>query len=146
MRIQFVCLLLALLCATVLSQPEHAIPRYRKFINQHVNGRMSADRCDAVIHSRGITKTDSNECKETNTFILATTNTINTICGRAGEPYGRLTKSLQPFPIIVCTLRNQEARRPHCQYRGQARTRRIAIECDSGYPVHFERDIVHFEN
>ncbi|XP_071385670.1 ribonuclease-like 3 [Centroberyx affinis] len=146
MRIQFVSLLLALLCATVLSLPEDGNPRYRKFINQHVIGRMSADRCDAVIRSRDITMTDSNECKETNTFILATTKLIKPICGRAGQPYGHLTKSLQPFSIIVCTLRNQGATRPNCQYRGQARTRRIAIACNSGYPVHFDRDIAHFEN
>ncbi|KAM7000526.1 uncharacterized protein LKV04_005381 [Tautogolabrus adspersus] len=87
---------------------------------------MSTNRCDAVIGSRGI-KTNNNECKQTNTFILSTTNPINAICGRAGEPYnGGLTKSLQPFSIIVCTLRNQ-VRPPRCEYRGQARTRKIAI-------------------
>nr|XP_033479873.1 signal-regulatory protein beta-2-like [Epinephelus lanceolatus] len=37
-----------------------------------------------------------------------------------GEPYGVMTKNRQPFDIVVCTLRNQGARRPHCQYNGQA--------------------------
>lgn len=144
MRIPFACLLL--FSATVLSQDASITPRYRKFIEQHVNGRMSVDRCDSVIGSRRISKTNSNECKETNTFIQATTNHIKAICEQAGEPYGDMTKSLQPFPIIVCTLKNQQGRLPHCQYRGQARTRRIAIKCEQGFPVHFERDIIHFEN
>uniref|UniRef100_A0A8D0AL23 Ribonuclease A-domain domain-containing protein n=1 Tax=Sander lucioperca TaxID=283035 RepID=A0A8D0AL23_SANLU len=121
-------------------------PRYKKFIVQHIKGQMSATRCDHEIRSRDITKTNSNECKETNTFIQASTNLVKTICGGAGEPYGEMTKSLQPFSIVVCTLKNQQARHPHCQYRGQARTRRIAIKCEQGFPVHFERDIIHFEN
>ncbi|XP_078025613.1 ribonuclease-like [Epinephelus lanceolatus] len=140
MRVQFACLLL--LFATALSQDA----RYRKFINQHINGQMSKTRCDQVIQSRGITQTDSNLCKETNTFIRATTNHVRAICGQAGEPYGVMTRSLLPFDIVVCTLRNQGARRPHCQYNGQARTRRIAIRCEQGFPVHFDGDIVHFEN
>ncbi|XP_073342717.1 ribonuclease-like [Pagrus major] len=142
MRILFAGLLL--LSATVLSQDVSL--KYRKFIEQHVKGQMSINRCDQEIQSRGITKTNSNECKETNTFIRATTNVIKTICGQAGEPYGDMTRSLQPFDIVVCTLKNQHARRPHCQYRGQARTRRIAIKCEQGFPVHFDGDIVHFEN
>eukprot|EP00064_Thunnus_orientalis_P012786 superscaffoldBa00002004_g12821 len=144
MRIQLACLLL--LFATVCSQDASVSPRYRKFIEQHISGQMSATRCDDVIRSRGITKTNSNECKETNTFIRATTNIIKSICGQAGEPYGEMTKSLQPFDIVVCTLKNQQARKPKCQYRGQARTRRIAIKCEQGFPVHFDRDIIHFDN
>uniref|UniRef100_A0A3B4TC78 Ribonuclease A-domain domain-containing protein n=1 Tax=Seriola dumerili TaxID=41447 RepID=A0A3B4TC78_SERDU len=109
--------------------------RYRKFIAQHINGQMSVNRCDDEIRNRHITKTDSNECKETNTFIRATTNIVKSICERAGEPYGQMTKSLQPFDIVVCSLRNQQGRHPRCQYRGQARTRRIAIRCEQGLPV-----------
>ncbi|CAJ1059010.1 ribonuclease-like 3 [Xyrichtys novacula] len=143
MRILFALSMLlstAVLCTNAVSE------RYRKFINHHVKGDMSENRCSSEIMSRGISKTNSNECKETNTFIRANTNTIKSICERAGEPYGDMTKSLQPFSIVVCTLRNQGARHPRCEYRGQARTRRIAIKCEAGLPVHFERDIVHFEN
>ncbi|XP_059215195.1 ribonuclease-like 3 [Centropristis striata] len=141
MRIPLACLLL--LSATVLSQD--ANPGYIKFINQHINGQMRADRCDHVIRTRQITKTDSNECKETNTFIRATTNLVKPVCGLAGEPYGQLTKSLRPFDIVVCTLKSQ-GRYPNCQYRGQARTRKIAFRCENGLPVHYDRDIVYFEN
>ncbi|XP_054453992.1 ribonuclease-like 3 [Anoplopoma fimbria] len=142
MRISFACVLL--LSATVLAQENDG---YRKFINQHINGDMSADRCDQVIQNRGITVTDSNECRNTNTFIRATTNHIRAICQSAGEPYGRgLTKSLLPFNIVVCTLKNQGARRPRCQYRGQARTRKIAIACQGTFPTHFDGDIVYFQD
>lgn len=146
MRIQLSCLLLVLLCVSVLSQPADVVQRWQKFINQHINGEMSANRCDQVMGARRLTQTNTNMCKETNTFIRATTNIVKSICGRAGEPYNDMTKSLQPFDIVVCQLKNQQARYPHCQYRGQARTRRIAIKCDRGYPVHFDGDIVHFQN
>lgn len=144
MRIPVACLLL--LFAAVLAQDASVSPRYRKFIEQHIYGGMRAEECSSVILKRRISKTDSNECKETNTFIRANTNQIRSICGAAGEPYGEMTKSLQPFDIVVCKLRNQEARHPRCEYRGQARTRRIAIKCEQGFPVHFDRDIVHFDN
>ena len=141
MRISFACLLL--LSATVSSQNES----YRKFINQHINGEMSVNRCDQVIEERQITETDSNLCKDTNTFILANNNDVRAVCRLAGVPYeGGLTKSHQPFPVIVCTLKNQGARRPHCQYKGRSSTRYIVIRCAGGFPVHYGGDIVHLAN
>ncbi|XP_068451462.1 ribonuclease-like 3 [Clinocottus analis] len=143
MRIQFACLLL-LSGTVVVCQINY---RYRNFINQHVIGQMSAGRCDQVIQSRGITKPDGNECKETNSFIIAGTNLVRAICQDAGSPYaGGMTKSNQPFPIIVCSLRNQGGRRPHCQYRGQARTRYVVIQCENTFPVHLQGDIMSLEN
>ncbi|CAG5989160.1 unnamed protein product [Menidia menidia] len=120
--------------------------RYEKFINQHIKADMTADRCNSVITQKRITITDTNDCKPTNTFIRATTNLVKQICLQAGEPYGTMRKSLLPFDIVVCKLRNEGAKRPRCDYRGQTRTRRIAINCLDGFPVHFDRDIVHFEN
>ncbi|KAI9518170.1 hypothetical protein NQZ68_039615 [Dissostichus eleginoides] len=141
MRISFACLLL--LSATVSCQNEP----YRTFINQHINGGMSVNRCDQVIGERRITDGDSNRCKDTNTFIRANTDQVRAVCLRAGEPYReRLTKSLQPFDIVVCTLKNQGARRPHCQYQGRRSTRYIAIRCEGGFPVHYGGDIVHLDN
>ncbi|XP_036932445.1 ribonuclease-like 3 isoform X2 [Acanthopagrus latus] len=144
MRILFAGLLL--LSATVLCQDAGVTLRYRNFISRHV-GQVSRDRCDQEMGSRRLTTiSGSNECKATNTFIGATTNRIRSICGSAGAPYGgTLTRSLQPFPIVVCELKNQNARHPHCQYRGRAYTRYIAIQCEQGFPVHFERDIVSFD-
>ncbi|XP_016526046.1 ribonuclease-like 3 [Poecilia formosa] len=140
MKIPLACLLL--LFSSAFCQGQTVGDRYRKFIAQHINGGMSQTRCDAVISQRGISKTDSNDCKETNTFIRASTNLVKQICGSAGEPYGQMRKSLQPFDVVVCTLRNQGARHPHCQYRGTSRVRRIAIKCEQGFPVHYDGDVV----
>ncbi|MED6237358.1 hypothetical protein ATANTOWER_023434 [Ataeniobius toweri] len=140
MKNPLACLLL--LSTTAFCQDPAVIARYRKFINQHINAGMSHTRCDAVISQRGISETATNACKDTNTFIRATTNLVRPICGSAGQPYGRMTISLQPFDVVVCTLKNQGARPPRCQYRGTSRTRRIAVSCEQGYPVHLDRDIV----
>uniref|UniRef100_A0A3B3ZQQ0 Ribonuclease A-domain domain-containing protein n=1 Tax=Periophthalmus magnuspinnatus TaxID=409849 RepID=A0A3B3ZQQ0_9GOBI len=117
--------------------------RYRTFINQHVNQEMSRTRCDAVMRDRKITVTNSNECKETNTFIKAGTNQIKTVCGEAGRPYNNsrnLRVSNQPFPIVICNQRGNH-RYPRCEYRGRSATRYIVIGCEDGFPVHFERDV-----
>ncbi|XP_028272025.1 ribonuclease-like 3 isoform X2 [Parambassis ranga] len=140
MRIPLACLLL--LSTTVLSQPFSLNDRYKKFIEQHINAQMSANRCDAVINDRGISKTGSNECKETNTFILSTTGHVRAICEGAGVPYGDMTRSTIPFPVVICSLKNSGARLRHCQYRGRPSTSYIAIRCENRLPVHFDRDIV----
>lgn len=138
MRIPLACLLL--LSTTVLSQTVKE--RYEKFINQHIKAGMSVNRCDAEINDRRISKTGSDECKETNTFILSTTDPVQAICGKAGVPYdGGMTKSTTPFPVVICSLRNSGARLPSCEYRGRSSTSYIVIRCDHGFPVHFDRDI-----
>lgn len=149
MKSQRVCLLLLIVFPTIsLSQEQNL--GYRNFINQHVNAAMSIDQCDRIIGSRRISQPNSNLCKETNTFIRATLNPITAICSFAGEHYGQLTKSTNPFDIVVCKLRNggepnNPTRVPHCQYRGQARTRLIAIRCEGRFPVHYGADIVYFD-
>lgn len=140
MKIPLACLLL--LFSSAICQDPIVRARYKKFINQHINEDMSQTRCDAEISKRGISKPDSNECKETNTFILARPKQVKPVCGSAGEPYGQMRKSLKPFHVVVCTLKNQGARHPRCQYSGASRTRRIAIKCEQGFPVHFDSDIV----
>uniref|UniRef100_A0A672GFK1 Ribonuclease A-domain domain-containing protein n=1 Tax=Salarias fasciatus TaxID=181472 RepID=A0A672GFK1_SALFA len=118
---------------------------HQKFISQHINAGMSVDRCDQVIGQRGIRTVDG-MCKETNTFILANKRHVNPVCGWAGQPRGQMTESLNPFPVIVCELRNQGSRRPRCQYRGKALTRRIVIACEQGFPVHYDQDIFVLPN
>uniref|UniRef100_A0AAZ1XFH7 Ribonuclease A-domain domain-containing protein n=1 Tax=Oreochromis aureus TaxID=47969 RepID=A0AAZ1XFH7_OREAU len=137
MRIQFAFVLL--LSATVLCQN---VERYQKFINQHIYQQMRVGMCTSEIAKRRI-KTNNNECKETNTFIRATTGLVTPICNDAGEPYGDMTKSTKPFDIVVCKLKS--ARPGYCEYRGKSYTRKIAIRCEQGLPVHFDRDIVNFE-
>ncbi|KAK2904405.1 hypothetical protein Q8A73_011062 [Channa argus] len=48
---------------------------------------MRVSQCDAEIQRRRITETGTNVCKETNTFILASTSYVKNICEKAGEPY-----------------------------------------------------------
>lgn len=137
MRIQFACLLL--LSTAVLSQDANV--GYRNFINRHINAGMSTTRCDSVIGAKGLKAPNGNGCRETHTFIRATTNLVKPICDGAGAPYGNgLRRSLQPFEIVVCNLKSQ-GRPPHCQYRGTSRTRNIVIRCEQGLPVHFEREL-----
>lgn len=140
MKISFACLLLFTI---LLCRGTHGNERYDKFINQHIKADMTADACDKVITQRSISKTDSNECKETNTFIQTSTSYVKPVCADAGEPYDeQLRKSTKPFPVVVCKLKNEEARLPRCQYRGQSRTSYIVIACEDGLPVHFAEDIV----
>ncbi|KAJ3587709.1 hypothetical protein NHX12_011306 [Muraenolepis orangiensis] len=122
-------LLMIVFFTTVLSQVQN--DRYQKFINQHVKANMRINQCDSVINGKGISETDSNRCKEINTFIRSTLPQIKAIC-RSGVPYGELTKSTTPFDIVVCTLKNRDepsypTRLPHCQYQGRSRTSYIAI-------------------
>ncbi|KAL3044546.1 hypothetical protein OYC64_012938 [Pagothenia borchgrevinki] len=141
MRITFACLLL--LSATVSSQNEHFI----KFKNQHIIGRMDVNSCDQVMEERGIAEADSNRCKDDHAFILANTDQVNNVCRLAGEPYGVYTESLLPFDIVICSLKNQGARRPHCQYQGQSLTTKIAFRCEEGFPVYYGRDnVAYFRN
>jgi len=135
MRISFACLLL--LSATVSSMNEP----HRKFVTQHINSKMSVKRCDQVMTSKGITETGSNTCKDTNTFILANSAEVTKVCGKAGKAYdGGLTMSLQPFPIVICTLKTGN-NKPKCQYKGRKVTRYIVIRCERKYPVHFAKDV-----
>ncbi|KAM6952950.1 ribonuclease-like 3 [Lycodopsis pacificus] len=141
MRIQFVCLLLVLLSASVLSQKAKLKRRYTKFINQHIDKRMSVDKCDDVMRA----KINKNNCKNNNTFIQSNTQTVKSICGKKGEPYGDMTKSLQRFDIVVCELKEQT--RPNkCHYNGEKLNKKIIIKCEKGFPVHYDGDIDHCEN
>ncbi|KAF3694141.1 Ribonuclease-like 3 [Channa argus] len=145
MKIPFLCLLLVILPATVISQDASIKARYKKFITQHIDRQMTAKGCDNVLRKRKITKTDSNECKETNTFILAETKKVRSICLHEGQPYGNKTKSLKPFHIIVCNIQNVKARYPKCRYRGKSLKKRVIIKCEKGFPVHYDGDIGHCE-
>ncbi|XP_063044673.1 ribonuclease-like 3 [Engraulis encrasicolus] len=77
--------------------------RYNKLVKQHINGNMNEYICDREISTRKITQTGSNDCKETNTFIQASSQLVTRICGDAGTHYrDNLFKSNQPFPIVIC--------------------------------------------
>uniref|UniRef100_A0AAY4A4J0 Ribonuclease A-domain domain-containing protein n=1 Tax=Denticeps clupeoides TaxID=299321 RepID=A0AAY4A4J0_9TELE len=116
--------------------------RYKKFLNQHVNGKMAENQCDNVIRRRKISQRGTNDCKPVNTFILANKGQINPVCAKAGRPYGKnLTISNLRFPIVTCKSKSQK-KLPHCKYRGKKDTRWIVIGCVKGWPVHYEEGIL----
>uniref|UniRef100_A0A3Q1IJA4 Ribonuclease A-domain domain-containing protein n=1 Tax=Anabas testudineus TaxID=64144 RepID=A0A3Q1IJA4_ANATE len=142
MKIQFVCLLLLLLSANVLSQNAKIKSRYQKFQNQHIIKKMNATNCDDVMQTRNISKGNTNKCKETNTFIIGNIKPVKSICEGKGEPWrNQMTKSLKRFDIVVCKLKKQKARPARCLYRGKELNMKIIIKCEKGFPVHYDRDI-----
>uniref|UniRef100_A0A3P8QH97 Ribonuclease A-domain domain-containing protein n=1 Tax=Astatotilapia calliptera TaxID=8154 RepID=A0A3P8QH97_ASTCA len=86
MRIMFAGLLLVLLFDTGLSKAANLQPKqqqketpYEKFRRQHVDAKMSAEKCDAEIKNRQIYDVNSS-CKFTNTFILSDDKEVKAIC------------------------------------------------------------------
>ncbi|XP_028446005.1 ribonuclease-like 3 [Perca flavescens] len=143
MRIQFVCLLLVLLSATVLSQDAKTKRQYKKFRNQHINEQMSVDGCDDVMRARKIA-INNKKCKKTNTFILSNVKRVRSICVNNGEPYDQdknMTKSHEHFNIVVCRL--EPTKHAKCHYNGKKLNKKIIIKCVGGFPVHYDGDIGH---
>lgn len=139
---QFAVVLLVALCATPSAdaQPAEVKARYLNFLDQHVYGSMNENQCDSVIGKRRITQGATNNCKETNTFILATQKQVRAVCQQGGTHKTRdLYESNQPFAVITCRLTSGQTR-PHCQYRGQRSTRTITLGCDQTWPVHYDGD------
>uniref|UniRef100_A0A3P9DGK4 Ribonuclease A-domain domain-containing protein n=1 Tax=Maylandia zebra TaxID=106582 RepID=A0A3P9DGK4_9CICH len=139
MKTLFVCMMLVLLFASGFSkvnnfQPSEHRPEetpYEKFRRQHVDAKMTEN------------------CKETNTFILSIPAKVKSICrgdGRYDENSG-MTYSTATFRIIKCKLKHQGARKPSCQYEGRLLTNRIiVVKCEGKLPVHFDRDLLPSES
>ncbi|XP_017569346.1 ribonuclease-like 3 [Pygocentrus nattereri] len=135
---QLAVVLLLALCAH--AQPADVMSRYKHFLNQHVFGNMNTGLCDSVIRTRKITAGITNNCKEINTFILATHEQVRAVCQEGGIPKGRnLYESTKPFAVVICRLRSGD-RRPSCTYDGKRSTRTITVACDQQWPVHYEED------
>ncbi|MEQ2285495.1 hypothetical protein AMECASPLE_032448 [Ameca splendens] len=157
MRILFICLLACLLLlqvvafkaekkAGILTPREKPVEeeRYEKFRIQHINETMDENSCDSEIRRKNIY--EKNRCKTINTFILADENSVKSICQGEKNNNKKKTRSKQKFRIVVCKLK-KPARKPKCQYEGIKLTNRIvAVRCQNGLPVHFDGDILNFEN
>uniref|UniRef100_A0A8C1T3J8 Ribonuclease like 2 n=1 Tax=Cyprinus carpio TaxID=7962 RepID=A0A8C1T3J8_CYPCA len=119
-------------------------PRYKNFLTRHVDSDITSRKCDSVIHSRVIVRVGTkNDCRELHTFIQADKRHIKAVCEKGGTPEGNNRfESTNPFPIVKCTLKKGE-RHPHCEYRGnEFNNRKIVLECDAGWPVHYVEDRV----
>ncbi|KAK1787458.1 hypothetical protein P4O66_002742 [Electrophorus voltai] len=81
--------LLLALSATLLvdAQPADVRSRYIHFLTQHVYGGMNTNKCSKVIGQRHITEGNTNNCKEINTFILATHEQVTLYNGTAGYDF-----------------------------------------------------------
>lgn len=130
MRIMFAGLLLVLLFDTGLSKAANLQPKqqqketpYEKFRRQHVDAKMSAEKCDTEIKNRQIYDVNSS-CKFTNTFILSDDKEVKAICNGQGryDRKSRMTKSVAKFSIVTCKLKKKRTGEPKCQYKGKRLT------------------------
>uniref|UniRef100_A0A8C6TSH9 Ribonuclease A-domain domain-containing protein n=1 Tax=Neogobius melanostomus TaxID=47308 RepID=A0A8C6TSH9_9GOBI len=107
------------------------------------NPGSSVNGCDDVMRTRHITESNSNQCKQTNTFILAGTKEVKKVCRDAGALYQNqrdIRKSSQPFHVVNCVLRSKKRYPfPKCKYyEAEKKKAKIIIKCtDVSLPVHF---------
>ncbi|KAM4710674.1 ribonuclease-like [Anableps anableps] len=111
--------------------------RYNTFKRQHVDKKMTAQKCTAVMKQKRIY--DNNSCKKINTFILADAKEVKSICDDQGvyNNESHYTESKRKFRVVVCRTKKQ-ARKPKCEYTGKLLTNRvIVVSCQDGLPVHY---------
>ncbi|XP_048879787.1 uncharacterized protein LOC125748041 [Brienomyrus brachyistius] len=118
--------------------------KYQKFLRQHYSRDKKVNICNKLMTERKIIGEKPNKCKVINTFIITDSkNSIKDVCDKGGEDYcedGKiLTKSIKHFQVVICTIKNQNAVYPHCDYRQQESSRYIVIACIKGLPVHYEK-------
>ncbi|XP_015257226.1 PREDICTED: angiogenin [Cyprinodon variegatus] len=140
------CLFFCMLLQATTSKPkkESSIPETAGYINfrkQHMDQGMTKEKCKKL-NTKNYGKT--NDCKEKNTFITDSPKDVKSICNDGGDYDSKtgLTVSKKGFNIVDCTLKQMEAKKPHCEYRGNTFTQRLlVVRCQDGLPVHFERSI-----
>uniref|UniRef100_A0A3Q0QU01 Ribonuclease A-domain domain-containing protein n=1 Tax=Amphilophus citrinellus TaxID=61819 RepID=A0A3Q0QU01_AMPCI len=147
--ILFACLLLVVLFATGYPVRREETP-YEMFRRQHIYGeKITGKQCEIIISQKKIYN-DDNTCKRTNTFIISEAANVKSICEPGGGKFDqntRLTQSNTVFTVVVCKLKNEEARKPNCQYKaGKPAQRTVVVRCAGGLPVHFQDDNVPINN
>lgn len=130
MKIQFTCLLLVLLSATVLSQDP-------TFHDKHVIPATDNQRdCTALMKNRNLfTAKNGKVCTAGNTFIVETDQlTANKVCAGGGEE----KESGDVFEILDCTFNDKKSKLPNCVYTTKPSKGRIILKCQNGQPVIFK--------
>uniref|UniRef100_A0A3P9PAS9 Ribonuclease A-domain domain-containing protein n=1 Tax=Poecilia reticulata TaxID=8081 RepID=A0A3P9PAS9_POERE len=123
----------------------YSFERYNTFKVQHIDKKMTVQKCTAVIKQKNIYSND-NVCKATNTFILADPNEVKSICEGEGDNLckSHLTKSKRQFSVVICT-RTKCAQKLRCEYEGKLyRNRFVLVQC-SGVPVQYAENILDVE-
>lgn len=120
-------LLLLLLPPVTAQDPDN-------FIKKHIIERMEGEDCDKNMRQ---INSNTGECKDPNTFILATVEKVNQLCQeiKNDEKTGKI-KSRTTFKIVVC--KDPQGAYPDCDYPyGSKMDRLIIIVCEQGKPVHY---------
>ena len=116
--------------------------RYKKFLEQHLGGKMGIKDCDKIMNQRKMFKTDRAECKGVNTFLITGKKKVKDVCGKKGKPYEKdLTRSVEMFRMVVCELSPHGKRMPKCEYQGHTGSEHIVLSCENGFPVHFAESL-----
>ncbi|XP_053735665.1 amphinase-3-like [Synchiropus splendidus] len=130
-RFTLVLLLLPLLVMAVLSLDADR-GTFRGFKKNHIYEGTSPLRCTQEIKKRKIK--DKNGCKPVNTFILADSNKVKSICNRDGD-----VESREMFKVVKCTLDRKSKSKSNCQYNQRTMRKKITVTCENGEPVHMVR-------
>uniref|UniRef100_A0A3B3RCM0 Ribonuclease A-domain domain-containing protein n=2 Tax=Paramormyrops kingsleyae TaxID=1676925 RepID=A0A3B3RCM0_9TELE len=122
------------------------IERYQKFLRQH-HARDKGNICNKLMNERKIINEKQNKCKVINTFIITDSkNSITDVCDKGGEDYckngKKFQKSIKRFQVVTCTVKNENAAYPYCDYRQQESSRYIVVACENGLPVHYENGLL----
>ncbi|ROI38982.1 Ribonuclease-like 3 [Anabarilius grahami] len=125
-------ILLLVICAPLSTYSQN----YEAFKNNHVTqDKMTGRDCTAVIENRHINK--DGDCKQINTFILATEQQIKDVC-KTGKKQadGKTFISNTEFDVIDCTYEKKENN--GCKYKDvKPRKTTITLTCENGLPVHY---------
>ncbi|XP_075768357.1 ribonuclease-like [Pelodiscus sinensis] len=124
--------------------------RYKWFLTQHVDERVSGDPadpdyCTETMKGRRINRpkkpcgSKGAKCKLTNTFILAPADDVRAVCQPGGGTHvvDNLFLSKESFDLTVCR-RECLSVKPPCEYEGENIRARVLLACKDEMPVHFE--------
>uniref|UniRef100_A0A3P9HU44 Ribonuclease A-domain domain-containing protein n=1 Tax=Oryzias latipes TaxID=8090 RepID=A0A3P9HU44_ORYLA len=139
MKILLSCLLILMLFA------DSSLATYESFFRKHIDKDMTDmvtmvnNKCDSVIKDKNIY--DNNNCKRINTFIASDLAEVEKICTSEGtlNSQSQMMQSKKMFTLINCKLKDNNAKKPNCQYEGILLTnRKLLVQCDNNNrPVHF---------
>uniref|UniRef100_A0A3P9HUF3 Ribonuclease A-domain domain-containing protein n=1 Tax=Oryzias latipes TaxID=8090 RepID=A0A3P9HUF3_ORYLA len=142
MKILLSCLLILMLFA------DSSLATYESFCRKHIDKDMTDmvtmvnNKCDSVIKDKNIY--DNNNCKRINTFIASDLAEVEKICTSEGtlNSQSQMMQSKKMFTLINCKLKDNDAKKPNCQYEGILLTnRKLLVQCDNNNrPVHFDEN------
>ncbi|KAF5898647.1 ribonuclease-like 3, partial [Clarias magur] len=107
--------LLLVMCAALSAEAQD----WQSFKFKHIMFKMAKSECDKVMNKKKIPNSPdgTKNCKEVNSFIVASDKDVIPVCKDAGKPLGNnYYESDNPFTVIKCTG-NINQKYPNCEYR-----------------------------